>query len=98
MPFKAGQSGNPGGRPKSNKVLTQHLIAALNEIDGETKATRARMIVNALIDRAIGGDVAAAKEAFDRIEGKVPQAIAGDPENPITHIHEIVRKIVRPKD
>jgi hypothetical protein len=39
-------------------------------------------LVKALVEKAEGGDVVAAREIMDRVESKVPQAIAGDPENP----------------
>jgi hypothetical protein len=37
----------------------------------------------ALIDRAIDGDVSAIKEVADRIDGRVPQLIGGDRDNPV---------------
>ena len=38
---------------------------------------RLRALAEALLDKAGEGDVAALREAADRIEGKVPQAIEG---------------------
>lgn len=92
MTFKPGQSGNPGGRIK-DRFVTAALVSQLKE----AKGSKLFAICRSLIAKAEEGDVPAIREILDRVEGKVPQAIAGDPENPITHIHEIVRKIVRPK-
>lgn len=83
MPFQPGQSGNPKGRPRRDTFLTQHLIAELNSIDLATEVTRGRNVIRALIGKAEGGDVGAAKEVYDRIEGKVTQPIGGDEENPL---------------
>lgn len=97
MAFQPGQSGNPNGRPKAAKIITQQIIAALNEVDPKTEATKLRGIVNALISKATEGDVSAIKEVADRAEGKVPQTHeGGDEENPINVLHRIERVIVRP--
>jgi hypothetical protein len=42
--------------------------------------------------------VAAAEALLDRGWGKATQILAGDPENPLTVVHEVVRRIVRPED
>jgi hypothetical protein len=48
-----------------------------------------------LLDKALEGDVAAIKEVMDRVEGKVPLPIAGDPDNPLV-IQTVNRTIVDP--
>lgn len=93
MPFEAGKSGNPGGRSKREKFITQQLIAELREIDPQTEATRLRKVIQGIVTKAEEGDVAAFNAICDRVEGKVPQVIAGDAENPIT-IERIERVIV----
>ena len=77
-PFEKGQSGNPGGRPKT-KVLTERLQEALQENDGAA----ARWIIARLVLQSAGGAVDATKLIFDRTEGKVAQTIIGDEEAPI---------------
>jgi hypothetical protein len=46
------------------------------------RATRLDAVVAALIDKAAGGDLAAIKEVFDRVEGRPGQASANEPELP----------------
>lgn len=53
--------------------------AAAASADG---ATRLDAVVAALIDKATGGDLAAIKEIFDRVEGRPGQAAANEPELP----------------
>jgi len=83
MPFEPGRSGNPGGRPKRDKIITQHLISELGEIDPETGGEKIRRIVVALIDKAMAGDVSATREIMDRVEGKVTTILGNDPESPL---------------
>ena len=77
--FKKGQSGNPKGRPRS-AVFSDALRAVLAEAPpgehGPDVRTYADAIARALINKAIAGDVAAAKEVCDRTEGKPRQAVA----------------------
>lgn len=56
------------------------------------------VIVDAMIDKAADGDLSAAKEIFDRIDGKAPQSLelSGDPDAPI--VNEIQVKLIRPND
>ena len=85
--FQKGQSGNPKGRPKVGKTLTEQLRKVLAEKtpDGVTKA---EAIARKLVDLALEDSVPAIKELFDRLEGKPPQRLehAGDLENPIRAI------------
>ncbi len=68
--------------------------AADDEAMGKTKLDR---IAAQLVAEAIEGDVPAAKEIADRLDGKVAQAIVGDNESdPVRVIHEIRRTIVDP--
>jgi len=97
MVWQAGQSGNPGGRPKRDKFITQRLIAELKEIDPVTQAPRLHKVAKALVEKAEGGDVVAAREIMDRVEGKVPQAIGGDPENPLDTVTRIETHIIKPR-
>lgn len=86
-----GVSGNPGGRPKTKpfKEALQRVIDAMGGPDAAAQAIMAR---------ALTGDVAAFRECADRLDGKVPQSVVGggdEDDNPIK-IETIRRIIVRP--
>ncbi|MBL8845453.1 MAG: hypothetical protein JNN24_06745 [Hyphomicrobium zavarzinii] len=70
MVFKKGQSGNPGGRPKS-KLFREALLAELAAAGEDTMELRD--IARKLIDMAKEGDIQAVKEVADRLEGKPAQ-------------------------
>jgi len=92
MAFSPGQSGNPGGRPKSAKLFRDALLIELKRVDGDVE--RIQKVAEKLVLNALAGDTTAIKEIADRIDGKVPQAVVGDEENPISLIHRIERVIV----
>ena len=72
--WKPGQSGNPKGS-KPEKLMRDALIIALNrEAAKGSKTKRLQSVAEALVTKAEEGDVAAAKEIFDRVDGKVPQS------------------------
>jgi hypothetical protein len=56
---------------------------------------KVRRFAEALLARALEGDVAAMNAVMDRVEGKVPQQIQGDPDNPLV-IATVMREIVDP--
>lgn len=69
MPFKKGQSGNPGGRPKENdevKTLARK----------HTKSAIARLVFWMQSDNA-KASVSASQALLDRGHGKPTQAISG---------------------
>lgn len=87
MPFQRGNT-HGKGRPTAGKSLSEALRVALSEKlpDGRSGY---RAVADMLVKRARDGDVAAAKEIFNRIEGAVSAAQAGDPEGPrpiIVHV------------
>jgi len=86
------------GRPPKERSFAAMLNIAIKEaIEGSDK-TKLRAVADALVEKAMSGDVAAIKEVADRIDGKVPQAVIGDgDEDPINLVHEIRRVIVRPE-
>ena len=82
-PYKPGQSGNPGGRPKG-----QSFAAILRDLlDREhRKAPDWRSAVAAkALELAARGDLDAIKWIADRTDGRVAerQVVAGDDEHPV---------------
>ena len=76
---------------KSDKEWRDALRLALHEeVDdgagGKTKALR--LVARKVIDRALEGDMAAAKEIGDRLDGRPAQVIAGDGDAPLKLIVE----------
>ena len=77
MPFKPGQSGNPGGRPKEvgevRELARGYTVQAIS--------TLASIMLN---EDAKGSErVAAATALLDRGYGKPAQTVAGDPDAPV---------------
>ena len=66
--FKKGETGNPKGRPP----VIPELKALLAEVMGEEKQglTAVKALLKSLMQRAIKGDTAAARELLDRAYGK----------------------------
>lgn len=54
------------------------LNIAIHEASEKGGGTKLRDVADALIAKAIAGDVQAIKEVADRLDGKVPQAVIGD--------------------
>jgi hypothetical protein len=94
MPFEAGNQEAKKANHKKPRIITQKLIARLQDADG---AALDRLIA-ALIAKAQEGDVPAIREVMDRVEGKVPQAIENGDDGPLELLHRIERVIVRPQD
>lgn len=94
-PFQPGQSGNPNGRPKS-RPFKEALKKALEAV-GDDK-DQLRLVAQALVAKAMDGDVPAIKELADRLDGKVTQPIGGDEDNPLNIIQKIETVIVDPKE
>ena len=72
--FKPGQSGNPGGRPKTTP-LTDALCELLDKpYTGDAHhRTLAQVIADALVKRAAKGSVAHFNAVADRVEGRPRQ-------------------------
>ena len=76
MPFTKGQSGNPQGRPKKGETLTDLLREKIEAPKtGKEKQTRKELIIERLITLAEGGDLAAVRYVFDRIDGRPKESI-----------------------
>lgn len=88
---------NPTGS-KPDKLMRDAIMVALKreatDASGE-KTKKLYLIANKLVDLAAEGDMQAIKEVNDRVDGKAPQTIGGDPDNP-TPVSVIERLIVRP--
>ena len=92
--FKPGQSGNPAGRVRE-KPFRDALLLAIKEATADNDRLKLRAVAEALVDKALEGDVAAIKEVADRLDGKVPQTniMQGDDEGgPVRHLR--VERIV----
>lgn len=74
--FKKGQSGNPGGRPKV-AVFAQAARAVLGKlVPGDPEGrTYAEAIAQVLADKALSGDIRAARELVERAEGKAKESV-----------------------
>ena len=74
--FKAGVSGNPGGRPR-RKPLSDAYREALEQVspDDPQGRTYAQIIAERLIHSAMRGNVQAARELADRAEGRTVQQV-----------------------
>ena len=84
-PWKTGQSGNPAGRPRNADCLTTLMRAEIEKIDPDDPEGRTwqEQIVLATIRLAIKGNSTALKEVWDRLDGKVAQAITGTGGEPL---------------
>jgi hypothetical protein len=88
MAFEQGNQEGKKANHKKPRMITQKLIARLNDAEG---AALDRLIA-ALIAKAQEGDVPAIKEVFDRVDGKVAQAIiGGDEEDPEIKVSWLAR-------
>ena len=87
------------GRPPSEKTFANMLRIAIKEAH-DTGGDKLRAVADALVNKAMTGDVPAIKEIADRLDGKVPQAVVGGDEDsdPIKLVHRIERVIVDPAD
>jgi hypothetical protein len=74
--FKPGQSGNPGGRPKTG-ALTRAFRAVLEQpVPGDRqKRTYAQAIAERLVDLAMRGHLQAVRELGDRAEGRTVSSV-----------------------
>jgi hypothetical protein len=87
------------GRPPKEKSFANMLNIAIREAIAQgSDTTKLRAVADALVDKAMGGDVSAIKEVADRIDGKVPQAVVGDDEHdPVNFAVSVIeRRLVRP--
>jgi hypothetical protein len=79
--FKKGQSGNPKGRPKGESLTTK-LRRVLDEGDPK-HGSKAEALIAVAVSAARRGDFRFFKEIIDRMDGKVPERIAGSDGEPL---------------
>lgn len=65
------------GRPPSEKTFANMLRVAIKEAHEDGK-DRLRMVADALVTKAMTGDVAAIREVADRLDGKAVQQLDVD--------------------
>ena len=68
-PWQKGVSGNPNGRPKKKPIT----LAYEKLLDDPAVALK---VAEGIVAAAKAGDVQAAREIADRLEGRVPQSVA----------------------
>jgi hypothetical protein len=74
-PWRKGESGNPGGRPR-RKLLTEELERLLEqEAPAANGKTWAEVIAETLLKQGRKGNVRAIAEIADRLEGKPQQSV-----------------------
>lgn len=80
------------GRPPKERSFANMLNIAIKEAIEGTDKTKLRAVADALVDKAMSGDVQAIKEVADRIDGKVPQGVIGGDEDdsPINVVTKIL--------
>jgi hypothetical protein len=82
MPFTQGQSGNPRGRPRKNRTLTDILSKYRNHKveNGEFTGLKAQdALVKMIWQHAIyDKDMIAAKYIFDRLDGKPVETLRAE--------------------
>lgn len=83
------------GRPPSEKTFANMLRVAISAAH-ENGGTNLRAVAQALVDKALTGDVPAIKEIGDRLDGKVPQGVVGEGGGALELVHTIKRMIVKP--
>ena len=80
------------GRPvgsKGTKAKQFSNALRLSIDDAEGDKAKLLKIAKKLVEKAIAGDMMAIKEVADRLDGKAPQAIVGDADNPLPLITTI---------
>jgi len=84
--FKPGQSGNPAGRPKGIRYISEGYRERLAQINGSDAQgrTNAEVIADIIVGAALSGDTKAITEVTDRTEGRPKQIFVSlEPPNPL---------------
>ena len=86
--------GAPSGNQNASKKKRMMTDALRRELTQKPEDVLA--IVLKTIEDAKNGDLSARALVFERLDGKVPQAIVGDYDEDPIQLEKIVREIVRP--
>ena len=70
IPFKPGQSGNPGGKAKGTISITSRIHKYLRE-----NPDKADQLAASMVEDSIRGNGTVLKELLSRVDGSVPQRI-----------------------
>ena len=75
--YLKGERGNPGGRSPSAAALTHAYRDKLDTVclDDPKHRTYAELIADKMVELALAGNVQAASEITDRVEGKARQSV-----------------------
>ena len=93
MPFEAGVSGNPAGRPKNAKRFGEALDRAIAQDEGK----QLRKAAESLLNLAANGEMSAIKELADRLDGKSHQSMdIGNPDG--TSIFSGIERVILKHD
>ena len=88
---------NPRGQQRA-KLFRHALEIEIAALASDVNRKGLRMVAIKLIEMAESGDIQAIKELADRIDGKVPQAIAGiDEDENLTPIVPVINLTGRPE-
>ena len=86
------------GRPPKEKSFANMLNIAIKEAIEGTDKTKLRAVADALVKKAMDGDVQAIREVADRLDGKPAQAIiGGDEDDPPVAVQMVEIRAVYPK-
>ena len=94
MPFQAGQSGNPKGRPKGVFNRKTRFQEALAQFDGE----HVGKLLTTLYEEGVKGDITSAKIFLDYVLSKADKQITfgfdeqDDKDNSLEHLRDIQLK------
>lgn len=75
MTFKPGQSGNPSGDAAGAKIWRQALVRALKRRETGEDKQALEFLADALLDKALQGDIPALRELGDRLDGKAKETV-----------------------
>ncbi len=86
MTWKAGESGNPDGGRKQRRLFDETIRRAIAQEDGK----RLRRGCEALLDAFAAGEEWAQRLLIERLDGKAPQPIVGEDDQPLRAVVRIV--------
>ena len=75
MPFKKGQSGNVRGKTVGERLWREAVLRAVKRRESKDDPQALDKLADALVEKAIKGDVSALKKVGDRLDGKPSQQI-----------------------